>query len=238
MRRDYSKYINRPGYQVPLGYDPNRYPRQSATTDIVIFSFFEKKLQVLLIRRKKMPFQGYWAIPGGFVENEEDLPESAKRELFEETGLKNLKLYEFGAFGHPKRDPRTRTITIAYLALVRKDQIKPRAGDDAEDYAWFPARTPPELAFDHELVLKSALNRLQELVILKPVLFDLLPKTFSPEQLSQLCQQIFRKKYQPVWLCHQLQRLKLIKQITRDQYQGIRKNFPVGGLGFLIADKA
>lgn len=237
MRRDYSKYINRPGYQVPRGYDPNRYPRQSATTDIVILSFFEKKLQVLLIRRKKMPFQGYWAIPGGFVENEEDLPESAKRELFEETGLKNLKLYELGAFGHPHRDPRTRTITIAYLALVRKDQIKPRAGDDAEDYAWFPARTPPELAFDHELVLKSALERLQELVILKPVLFDLLPKTFSPEQLAELCQQIFQKKYSPPELIKKMRQSGLLKRLDQNEYIGLWKNFSPGLLGFLIAHR-
>jgi ADP-ribose pyrophosphatase YjhB (NUDIX family) len=126
MSRDYSKFINRPGYRVLEDFEPLKYPRQSTTADIVIFSFFERRLNVLLIRRKKMPFQGYWAIPGGFVEMEEDLSEAARRELLEETGLKNIKLLEFGAFGHPHRDPRTRTITMLIWLWSEKSGSSPK----------------------------------------------------------------------------------------------------------------
>lgn len=237
MSKDYSKYINRPGYQVPAGYDPSKYPGQSATADIVILSFFNGRLQALLIRRKKMPFQGYWAIPGGFVEMEEDLPEAAARELFEETGIKNLQLIEFGAFGHPHRDPRTRTITIAYLALARKDQVQPRAGDDAEDYAWFPARNPPELAFDHQLVLQGALSRLQELSLLTPALFEILPKAFSSAELQELSQEIFQKRSDEKWLVKKMRGQKLIKSAGQMKFKFAPGNFFPGSLSFLIAKK-
>ena len=225
MSKDYSKFINRPGYQAPAGYDPSRYPSQSATTDIVIFSFFEGRLWVLLVKRKKMPFQGYWAIPGGFVNQDEDLEDSARRELFEETELKNLKLYEFGGFGHPKRDPRTRTITIGYLALVRRDKVKPKAGDDAEEVGWFLAKRPPELAFDHILVLKKARERLKELALLTPAVFELLPGTFTAEQFAGLCKELFGKSYKLGWILKILLAQKWVKKTGPDRYYFERKNF-------------
>lgn len=237
MNKDYSKYINRPGCQVPDGYDPSRFPKQSATADVAIFCFADKKLQVLLIQRKKMPFQGYWAIPGGFVENNEDLPQAAERELYEETGLKGLKLYEFGAFGHPNRDPRARTITIAYLALVRKELINPRAGDDAGDYAWFPAHRPPELAFDHELILKAALNHLKQLAIFKPVIFELLPEVFLSEDLCRVCKEIFQKKISKDFVLNKMRKLGLLKKSGIDQYTFVKRNFYPGALVFLIAKR-
>ena len=235
MPRDYSKYINRPGYEVPAGYDQSKFPSQSVTTDVVIFSFFENSLNVLLVRRKRMPFQGYWAIPGGFVEPDEDLPESAARELFEETGLKKISLVEYGVFGHPGRDPRTRTVTVCYLALVRKEKIRPIAGDDAEDARWFPARKVPELAFDHDRELKGALERLRELAVLTPALFDLLPEEFSGTDLSQLCSEIFRKKFSQAQLLKKLRSLGLVKPCGRNQYCFSAKNFQACSLGFLIA---
>jgi len=235
LPRDYSKYINRPGYQVPAGYDQSKFPSQSVTTDVVIFSFFENSLNVLLVRRKRMPFQGYWAIPGGFVEPDEDLPESAARELFEETGLKNIRLFEYGAFGHPGRDPRTRTITVCYLALAQKEKIRPIAGDDAEDVRWFPARKAPELAFDHDLELKGALERLKELAVLTPALFDLLPEEFSGSDLSRLCSEIFGKKISRAWLLAKLKKLRLVRPCGKNRYCFASKNFRAGSLGFLIA---
>jgi len=235
LPRDYSKYINRPGYQVPAGYDQSKFPGQSVTTDVVIFSFFENSLNVLLVRRKRMPFQGYWAVPGGFVEPDEDLPESAARELLEETGLKNIRLIEYGAFGHPGRDPRTRTITVCYLALVRKEKVRPIAGDDAADVVWFPARKVPELAFDHDRELKGALERLQELVVLTPALFDLLPQEFSATEPSKLCSEIFGKKFPQARLLEKLKDLGLVKPRGKNQYCFSAKNFQACCLGFLIA---
>jgi len=237
VSRDYSKYINRPGYKAPKGYNPEKYFRPSVAVDLVIFSFFSKKLWILLIQRKNQPFQGYWAFPGGFVEKDEDLKESAQRELFEETGLKNPKLIEFGSFGHPLRDPRTRVISIAYLALVRKDKVKPKAGDDAKLVGWFPARKPPELAFDHELILKSALERLKELCLLKPALFDLLPPKFSAEELQGLCSEIYRKKYDSKKLLRKFLSQGLISAVGKNKYQFKRLGFSACKLSFLIANK-
>jgi len=234
--RDYSKYINRPGYQLPAGYDLAKYPRMSATADMVILSFFDQKLNVLLVRRKNNPFQGYWAIPGGFVEQEEDLAEAASRELLEETGIKKIKLQEFGAFGHPHRDPRTRTVTIAYLALIRKEMVRPKPGSDAADVAWFPALKPPELAFDHELVLQKVLMRLRELSILTPSLFQLLPRKFSLSELAGLCREVFREKIVPKTLGKNLKLKKLIKPAGKGFYVLVRKNFSPASLGFVIAN--
>jgi len=238
VTRDYSRYIKRPGYRLPPGFDPSNYPPQSATADIVIFAFFNRKLNVLLVRRKKMPFQGYWALPGGFVEREEDLAEAAARELREETGLKKLRLEEFGAFGHPLRDPRTRTITIAYLALVRREKIKPQAGDDAAELEWFPANQAPELAFDHELVLKKALQRLRELAVLKPALFELLPEKFSAEELAALCTEIFQKKFSPEVLAAKLKSAGLLKQAEGKRLVFNRRAFVSGSLGSVFAKRS
>ena len=230
MSRDYSRFIARPGYRIPAGYDPSRFPKQAATADIVIFCFAGQKLETLLIRRKKMPFQNYWAFPGGFVEMDEDLPEAARRELFEETGLKNLQMIEFGAFGHPRRDPRGRTITVAYLALVRKKRVKPRAGDDAADYGWFSARHLPELAFDHELVLKSALSRLRELARLGPALFELLPANFSRADFLELCREVFGNKFDAAALFRKFWSAGAIRLKGKAGYSLRRKSFR----GFLL----
>jgi 8-oxo-dGTP diphosphatase len=235
LPRDYSKYTDRPGYQVPQGYDQSRFPSQSVTTDVVIFAFFEGRLRVLLVRRKRMPFQGYWAIPGGFVEPDEDLPESAARELREETGLKNMMLKEYGTFGHPGRDPRTRTITVCYLALVRKEKIKPKAGDDAGAVRWFPANKAPELAFDHELELKGALSRLREMAVLTPALFKLLPEKFTGADAGKLCSEIFGKKFGQSQLLHEFKSRGLVRPVGRNLFAFRPKIFQPCCLGFLIA---
>lgn len=235
MSRDYSRYINRPGYEVPSGYDPSKFPRQAVTTDIVLLCFSGHKIQVLLILRKKMPFENYWALPGGFVEMDEDLMDSAKRELVEETGLKDIRLFEFGAFGHPRRDPRGRTVTIAYLALVRKDKLKPKAGDDAKDFNWFWVRNLPELAFDHELVLKQALLKLKEMMLLNPLVFELLPKNFSGLELSELLREIFRRRYDENWLIKKMLGAGLIQKTGEKKFKFRREKFFPGALWFLYS---
>src|SRR5262245_39480682 len=137
------------------------YPRPSVTVDMVIVTR-EKKPRVLLIRRKHSPFVGKWAIPGGFVEMEETLEAAARRELFEETTLRALKLEQLHTFGDPGRDPRGRVISVAYLAQVDPRKLKPRAADDAAEVGWFDLRHPPSLAFDHGDILACARRRLKE----------------------------------------------------------------------------
>lgn len=134
-----------------------QYPRPALTTDAVVFSKEEQELKVLLIQRKKPPFQGYWAFPGGFVEMEEPLETSAARELKEETGLGNVKLTQFYTYGDVDRDPRGRTVSVVYYGYADavKDTIK--ADDDAQAAQWFPISYLPKLAFDHHKILSELL---------------------------------------------------------------------------------
>jgi len=131
------------------------FPRPSVTVDIVVVTN-ETRPRVLLICRKKPPHQGTWALPGGFIEMEETLEASARRELAEETGVRTGKLVQLATFGDPGRDPRGRTISVVYLARVDASQVTPRAGDDAAEAGWFSLNRLPPLAFDHRDILARA----------------------------------------------------------------------------------
>ena len=137
------------------------YSRPTVTADIVLITR-EEKPRILLIERKRDPFAGKWALPGGFVEEQERLVDAAKRELLEETGLENIELEQLHAFGDPGRDPRGWTITIAFLACVQPHLLKPKAGDDAAEVEWFPLDALPALAFDHAEIVRRARNRIDE----------------------------------------------------------------------------
>ena len=160
------------------------YPRPSVTTDIIIFTLRNGDLQVLLIRRKNPPFQGEWAIPGGFVGIHESLEEAALRELEEETGVRDVYLEQLYTFGDPDRDPRGRTITVAYFALVPATAIHPHAGSDATEARWWSVHDPPPLAFDHADILAYALQRLRYKLEYTAVGFELLPETFVLSELQ------------------------------------------------------
>lgn len=114
----------------------------------------DKGLRVLLIKRRRDPFTGAWALPGGYLDENEDPAAGAGRELWEETGLEGLALRELGFFGRPGRDPRGWTITLAFWALAGEGEV--RAGDDAAEAAWFPADALPPLAFDHGEIIARA----------------------------------------------------------------------------------
>ena len=126
----------------------------AVTVDAVIFYKKAELLKILLIRRKNEPFRNQWALPGGFLEEEEGLEEGAKRELEEETGLKIEKLQQVGAFGTPGRDPRGRTISIAFVGLMDYE-AKLKANDDAIDVKWFDKNDLPDLAFDHSEIINA-----------------------------------------------------------------------------------
>ncbi len=134
-------------------------PKMSVAADVVVIARFDDGLRVLLVVRRNDPFKGMWAIPGGFVEQDEDLEDAARRELHEETGLILGHLHEVGVFGKPGRDPRGRTVSVVYSAFVDGDVVAPMAGDDAEAVAWFPVGALPPLAFDHAEVLARVLAR-------------------------------------------------------------------------------
>jgi len=170
------------------------YPRPSVTTDIIIFTLRNGDLQVLLIRRKNPPFRGEWAIPGGFVEIHESLEEAALRELEEETGVRDVYLEQLYTFGDPDRDPRGRTITVAYFALVPATAIQPHAGSDATEARWWSVYDLPTLAFDHADILAYALQRLRYKLEYTAVGFELLPETFVLSELQAAYEVVLGEK--------------------------------------------
>lgn len=133
------------------------YPRPMVTVDCLIFNNVKAPAKVLLIQRKNPPFIGLWALPGGFIEMDESLMESALRELKEETGIVLSKLEQIHTFGDPGRDPRGRTISVAFAGFVPKE-LPAIAADDAAKAAWFPVDQLPELAFDHAEIIRVAIE--------------------------------------------------------------------------------
>jgi len=164
------------------------FERPGLTVDGVIFGLDldEENLQVVLVERDVEPFEGMWALPGGFVRNGESLEDAALRELREETGIKDVFLEQLYTFGKPNRDPRGWVVSVAYYALVAPDQHHLLATTDARRAEWFPVNKLPKLAFDHEEILKSALQRLRGKLTYAPIGFELLPDKFSIRQLQTL----------------------------------------------------
>ncbi|MDB6135900.1 MAG: 8-oxo-dGTP diphosphatase [Verrucomicrobiales bacterium] len=179
------------------------YPRPALTVDAVVFGLDGGELKVLLIERGLEPFKGQWALPGGFVQEGETLDRAVSRELAEEAGVQGVFMEQLYTFGAVDRDPRERVVSVAYYALVNLADHTTRASTDAVDARWFPAATPPPLAFDHADILQMALDRLRGKVRWQPVGFELLPEKFTLTQLQQLYESVlgtsldkrnFRKK--------------------------------------------
>lgn len=175
----------------------------AVAVDVVIFTVIENDLKVLLIERLVEP-KGQWAIPGGFVLKNEDLEAAAKRELSEETGVKDVYLEQLFTFGEPKRDPRGRIISVSYFALVNAETVKIRSGSDAGKVDWFSFNKLPKLAFDHNEIIKYARKRLIWKVEYTNVVYSLLPSHFTLTQLQKAYETIighpldkrnFRRKF-------------------------------------------
>lgn len=136
-----------------------RRARPWVTVDVVVVARIHGRLSVLLVKRRNPPFEGCWAIPGGFVEPDEPLEAAARRELREETGATPVRLEQLYTFGDPGRDPRGWTISVAYLAVLSEDEVlawRPQAGSDADEVGWFDLNELPALAFDHGEILTYA----------------------------------------------------------------------------------
>lgn len=135
------------------------YPRQALTVDAAVFRRQDGSTQILLIQRKNPPFQGEWALPGGFVDIDETLETAVARELHEETGLQNIELTQMHAFSTLGRDPRGPTVSVVFQGVLNNNQ-KAIAGDDANKAAWFPIDKLPSLGFDHDVVIEMAISNL------------------------------------------------------------------------------
>lgn len=162
------------------------------TVDSVIFGYAEGTLQVALIERKTEPFMGMWAIPGGFMEGDETVEETAFRELKEETGIADIFLEQFHVFSSHGRDPRGRTITVGFFALVNSDNYHTLiATEDATSAKWWPAYKIPPLAFKQKEIYDKALAALRIAMKTRPLAFELLSKEFTLTELQKLYEQVF-----------------------------------------------
>ena len=188
-----------------------KYPHPAVTTDCVIFGFDGSELQVLLIERGIEPFKGKWAFPGGFLNMDETAQEGALRELKEETGLENAYIEQFNTYSDPGRDPRERVITIAHYALVRIQEVK--GGDDAAKAQWFPIDKVPQLAFDHDKILRDAMRKLREKIHFEPIGFELLPEKFTMKELQILYESILGVKFDRRNFAKKMMHYELLNQL-------------------------
>lgn len=171
-------------------YEPFEYPHPNVAVDFVVFGYDGSKLNVLLVKRKQDVYVGWPALPGGFVHLQETAEEAAKRELVEETQypIKIGKYTQFRTYSDYKRDPRERVISIAFYAISEICEVK--GGDDAEIAFWKPIDDIPELAFDHNVIIKDALEALRENIYFEPDVFKLLPEKFTLTQVQNLYETI------------------------------------------------
>lgn len=164
----------------------NEFFSYSFSLDCLIFGYSEGKINVLLIKRDMDPYKDQWAIPGDLIKPEEDLPNAAKRILFDLTSLKNIELHQSQTFGKPDRHPQGRVITCAYFALVKVDEIDAKASSWANEIKWVPVNEIEELAFDHNEILNSTFEILKQKLNTLPICFDLLPPKFTLNEMQQL----------------------------------------------------
>ena len=177
------------------------YPMADNTVDAVVFGIGNdhtfpgrNELHVLLIERRGDPFKGRWALPGGYLEENETIDDAVLRELKEETSVELSWMEQLYTFGDPGRDPRGRVISTAYLAVVRASDVIVEAGDDAAKARWFPISVLPKLAFDHDKIIKMGLQRLRSKVLWQPVGINLLPETFTLTELQTVYETILGRK--------------------------------------------
>ena len=173
----------------------HKYEKPSVTADIVIYTIQNNELKILLVKRGIEPFKNKWAIPGGFVRIHESLEDAAKRELEEETGVKDVYLEQLYSFGDPKRDPRGRVITVAYMALINSEKIKLKAATDVSEVQWFSIKKIPQLAFDNKKILDYSLKRLKWKFEYTTVAFSLLPKKFTISEIQNIYEIVFNRQF-------------------------------------------
>ena len=182
-------------------YEPSKFPPFAVTVDVVVLTLADGRLHVLLVQRGVAPFEGMWAIPGGFKRPDESLDEAARRELLEETGVDGANLLrQFGAYGDPGRDPRMNVVTIAYLAVLREVQGI-AGGTDAAAAELVPVSKITngriELAFDHRRILRDAVERVRIDLGLTGIATAFVGPTFTLAELRVVYEEVWGVELDP-----------------------------------------
>lgn len=191
--------------------------KSAFTVDNVIFGFDDGKLKILLIKRNEAPFDDFWALPGYFVQQHEDLDDAAQRVLREITGLENVYLEQLRAFGAPGRHDFGRVITVAYYSLVKVADFELHAASIAEDIAWHNVEDIDVLAFDHEEIVQVALNRLKRRIRTQPVGFELLPPAFTLTDLQHLYEAVWEVDLEKRNFRKKILSMNLLRDLGRSQ---------------------
>lgn len=191
------------------------------TVDIVAFAIENGCLEVLLIKRKYQPFRSSWALPGGFVTDKDDrLEDAAHRELVEETNVQDVFLEQLYSFGDRDRDPRGRTVTVAYLALLLADAVNLKADTDASGVAWWPVSQLPELAFDHAEILACACERLKYKIEYSQAAFSLVPDKFTLRELQTVYEAILDRSIDNRNFRKKLLSIEILQELDEMSQQG------------------
>lgn len=200
--------------------------RPSVAVDTLIFTIVENALKVLLVKRLLPPFEGFWAIPGGFVREGESLEQAAKRELKEETGAEAAEyLEQLYTFGEPNRDPRERVVSVAYFALIPASRIGTIvASSDATEAAWCDAQElPQDLAFDHAKIIKYALLRLQWKLEYTNIAYSLLEEEFTLSEFQKVYEIILNRRIDKRNFRKKIEKLSLVKPTGKTVVRGVHR---------------
>jgi 8-oxo-dGTP diphosphatase len=170
------------------------YEQPGITVDLAVFTVNNNKLKVMLVKRAEDPFRENWSLPGGFLLHSESLEEAAQRVLREKTGVQNVYMEQLYTFGDPKRDPRSRVITVAYFALIPWKELDKPESKKVAGLTWASVDSLPKLAFDHKEILNYAVKRLRAKASYSNIVYGLMPKHFRLSELQSMYEIIINDK--------------------------------------------
>lgn len=194
-----------------------QYPHPALTVDCIIFGFDGQNLKVMLIQRKSEPFAKMWALPGAFVDETESLESCAERVLMKECNISSVYLEQLFTFGNPSRDPRERVISVAYMGLVKTADFELIAGNDELQIEWRDVKEIPNLAFDHQQILRKAIDRIRGKIRYQPIGFELMNPKFTLPQLQQLYEAILGHSLDRRNFRKKLLSMQILKQLAEKQ---------------------
>jgi 8-oxo-dGTP diphosphatase len=201
-------------------FDKNRF---YVTADAVVFTIHNNELKILLIKRNNEPFKSMYALPGGFVDLDESIEDAARRELSEETGIRNIFLKKLIPYGDPKRDPRGRVVTIPFLALIDAEKLNLHAAGDALLAKWHNIYGLPTLAFDHKKIIEDALETLRNDIKNTNIAFQIMPEKFTLTELQKAYETILDEKLDKRNFRKKLRELNILKPLHETKMEGAHR---------------